>query len=112
MTQSNHGQAMQHQLVLQLRRSSVEDPALVGVLETRIGEILGASAEMDGHDIGARDINLFILTPDPASAFRRSKPVLEELQLLDKVTAAHRVVGGAQFKVIWPLRVRSKFKIA
>lgn len=103
---------MQHQLVLQLRRSSLDDPALAGVLETRVGETLGASVEMDGHDIGARHINIFILSADPASAFRRSKPVLEELQLLDKVTAAHRVVGGAQFKVIWPLRVRSKFKIA
>lgn len=103
---------MQHQLVLQLRRSSLEDQSLASVLETRVGETLGASAKMDGHDIGARHVNIFILTLDPASAFRRSKPVLEELQLLDKVTAAHRVVGGAQFKVIWPLRVRSKFKIA
>ena len=101
-----------HQLVLQFRQSSLADLRVIDVLETRLREILGSTAEMDGHDIGKRDVNVFLIASDPASTFRRSKPLLEELQVLDRVTAAHRVVGGAQFKVIWPLRVRSKFKLA
>ena len=103
---------MQHQLVLQFRRSSTEELGYVAGLEDGLGKTLGDSVEMDGHDVGPRTVNLFILTTDPASAFRRSKPVLEGLGLLDKVTAAHRVVGGSRFKVIWPLRVRGKFKVA
>lgn len=103
---------MQHQLVLQFRRSSLDDADVIAALESGLGQTLGTLAELDGHDIGKRVVNLFLLAADPASVFRRSKPLLQELQLLDRVTAAHRVVGGAQFKVIWPLRVRSKFKLA
>ena len=102
---------MQHQLVLQFRRSALESPEVVATLEASLKELLGAAVEMDGHDIGAKVVNLFVLTPDPASSFRRSKPALAEAQLLDWVTAAHRVVGGSQFKVIWPLRVRRKFSL-
>jgi hypothetical protein len=102
---------MQHQLVLQFRRTSFEAPGLVDGLEAKLKETLGDTVEMDGHDIGTRDVSVFILTLDPASTFRKAKPVLEGLKLLDWTTAAHRVVGGAQFKVIWPLRVRRKFTL-
>lgn len=102
---------MQHQLVLQFRRSALEGPDVIGTLEASLKSLLGATVEMDGHDVGARVVNLFILTPDPASSFRRAKPALENIQLLDWVTAAHRVVGGSQFKVIWPLRVRRRFAL-
>ncbi len=102
---------MQHQLVLQFRRSAIEGPEVIAALEAALASVLGATVEMDGHDIGKRAINIFLLSPDPASAFRRSKPALEERQLLDVVTAAHRVVGGSQFKVVWPLRVRRKFTL-
>ena len=103
---------MQHQLVLQFRRSSTADHGYVAGLEAGLALTLGDSVEMDGHDVGPKTINMFILTPDPTSAFRRSKPVLEGLGLLDKVTAAHRVVGGSSFRVIWPLRVRGRFKVS
>lgn len=84
---------------------------MIGDLEASLQALLGATVVMDGHDVGARFVNVFVLTPDPASSFRRAKPALEKVQLLDWVTAAHRVVGGSQFKVIWPLRVRRKFSL-
>lgn len=102
---------MQHQLVLQFRRSSIDTPDVIPALEAALASALGATVEMDGHDVGKRAINVFLLSADPASSFRRAKPTLESLQLLEKVTAAHRVVGGSQFKVVWPLRVRRKFTL-
>jgi hypothetical protein len=102
---------MQHQLVLQFRRSSLEGLEIIAALEGALATALGATVAMDGHDVGKRFINVFVLSADPASSFRRAKPSLESLQLLEKVTAAHRVVGGSLFKVIWPLRVRRKFAL-
>lgn len=102
---------MQYQLILRFRKISIDYPAAVQTLERELGELLGDSAQLDGYDTGAREVNLFIMTPEPASTFRRCKPVLEQLSLLDKVTAAFRLEGGVRFTVIWPLKYGRKFKL-
>ncbi|MGH8107618.1 MAG: hypothetical protein ACREO1_02730 [Arenimonas sp.] len=102
---------MQYQLILRFRKASFEQPDEVQSLERALAELHGDSAHVDGYDTGARDINLFIMTAEPASIFRRSKPVLERLALLDKVVAAYRVEGGARFTVIWPLKYGRKFTL-
>ena len=102
---------MQSQLVLKFRRP-VLDSAGVATLEGHLRDTLGNTVELDGHNEGVRDIDVFILTEDPASTFRRCKPVLEKMQVLDRVVAAHRFVGGLQFKVIWPLRWGRKFSVS
>lgn len=102
---------MQSQLVLKFRRPAL-DTASVATLEQHLRDTLGDSVEMDGHNEGVRDIDVFIISEDPASTFRRCKPVLEQMQLLDRVVAAHRFVGGLQFKVIWPLRWGRKFSVS
>ena len=102
---------MQYQLVLQFSRASLASEDFFAALETELGEALGDAAQIDGHDISARSINLFVLTADPVSSFRRAKPVLQQRELLEKVTAAHRLAGGARFTVLWPLRSLRKFKL-
>lgn len=102
---------MQSQLVLKFRRP-VLDSTGVATLEGHLRDTLGNTVELDGHNDGVRDIDVFILTEDPASTFRRCKPVLENMQVLDRVVAAHRFVGGLQFKVIWPLRWGRKFSVS
>jgi hypothetical protein len=102
---------MQYQLILRFRKVSIEHPTEIQTLEQALAELLGDSATLDGYDTGAREINLFIMTPEPASTFRRSKPVLEQLSLLDKVTAAYRLEGGVRFTVIWPLKYSRKFSL-
>ena len=65
---------------------------------------------MEGHDISAKEINLFVLTPDPRHVLRRAKNVLERLELLRGVSAAY-LVGGARFTLLWPLRATHKFTL-
>ncbi|KFN43056.1 hypothetical protein [Arenimonas oryziterrae] len=103
---------MQYQLVLRFRKASIESPDTMPALERALAEALGELARLDGHDTGARDIDLFMLTADPATAFRRSKPALEKLALLDRVTAAYRLEGGARFTVVWPLGYGRKFTLS
>ena len=102
---------MQYQLILRFRKVSIDHPTEIQSLERALTDLLGDSATLDGYDTGAREINLFIMTPEPASTFRRSKPVLEQLSLLDKVTAAYRLEGGVRFTVIWPLKYSRKFHL-
>lgn len=102
---------MQYQLVLRFRNSSIERPDTIQLLERALADTLGDTALVDGHDTGSRDTDLFIITADPASAFRRSKPALQGLSLLDAVTAAYRLEGGARFTVVWPLGYGRKFKL-
>ena len=102
---------MQYQLIFRFRKMSIEHPAEINSLEQALAELLGDTATLEGYDTGAREDNLFITTAEPASIFRRSKPVLEQLSLLDKVTAAYRLEGGVRFTVIWPLKCNRKFSL-
>lgn len=102
---------MQYQLILRFRKASLENAEQIVALEKALAEPLRGSATLDGHDIGARNIDLFILSADPASSFRRSKLALEALGLLDKVVAAYRLEGGARFTVVWPLGYGRKFTL-
>lgn len=103
---------MQYQLVMRFRKSTLETQDAIAALEAALAETLAGVAQLDGHDTGAREIDLFMTTADPGSAFRRSKRRLEELALLDKVVVAHRLEGGARFTVLWPLGYGRKFKLA
>ena len=103
---------MQYQLVLRFRKTSLGNPDDVRLLEQALANSLGGTAQLDGHDTGPREITVFMMTTDPVSAFRRSKPDLERLQLLDRVTAAYRLEGGARFTVVWPLGYGRKFTLS
>ena len=103
---------MQHQLVLRFRKASLDSPDQVQALERALAESLGDTAQVDGIDTSAREIDLFIASADPASTFRRGcKPALQAMGLLDKATVAWRVEGGARFTVIWPLKYGRKFSL-
>ena len=101
---------MNHQLVLRFRKTPTSADTLRAV-ELALADDLAVTAQLDGHDTGARTIDLFIVTTDPASTFRRCKPALERLQLLDRVVAAHRLEGGSRFRVVWPLGYGRRFTL-
>ena len=102
---------MQYQLVLRFRREALKSAADIDAVEHALAEALAGSARVDGHDASPRFIDVFVLTADPGSTFRRSKPALESLQLLERVVAAYRLEGGARFTVLWPLKYGRKFSL-
>jgi hypothetical protein len=101
---------MNYQLVLQLTGDLAEDLESLIDLEDRLTEAL-TDAEVDGHDIGSRQANVFILTTDPHSTFEAAKPVLERANQLDNLTAAYREADGEAYTVIWPSGSTKAFKI-
>ena len=103
---------MDYQLVLQFRGDSLQDFDAMVALEDELIAELGDSADVDGHDVGSGETNIFIFTSDPARTFQQARPALERRQSLQAVTAAYRRVGGEQFTVIWPEDSRQEFVVA
>ena len=93
---------MRYQLVLQFRGDSLADYDQMIALEDRLIEALGDSADIDGHDTGSGETNIFIFTSDPVATFRQTQPVLQSMDQLKGVTAAFRDVQGVPFTLLWP----------
>jgi hypothetical protein len=102
---------MDYQLVIKFWRASLEDEAFLPAIQAEMQEVLGSAGTMDGYDTSSREINLFVMTPDPKQAFRRLRGVLEARGLVRGVSAGFRLVGGARFTSLWPLRSTRKFKL-
>ena len=102
---------MDYQLVIKFWRKSLPEDNAVALAQHDLQQALGDSATLDGYDTNAREINLFVVTADPKHSFRRLKAVLESRGMLPGMSAAYRLVGGAQFMSLWPLRATRKFKL-
>jgi len=102
---------MKYQLVFQFRGDSLEDFDEIIALEEELIEKLGDSADVDGHDMGSGEMNIFIFTSDPARTFFEARPVLERAGTLQSITAAYRPVRGEEYTVIWPEGSKKEFKI-
>jgi len=102
---------MDYQLVVKFWRKSLESEDFLTTIEARLQAALGDAVELEGYDVTAKEINLFMATADPRHAFRRVRSVLEELGIEHGVSAAFRLVGGAQFTSLWPARPMRKFAL-
>jgi hypothetical protein len=102
---------MQYQLVLQFNGNSLGDYDAMVAIESDLIQELGDTADVDGHDIGAGETNIFIVTSTPEIAFHRAKAVLDRSQLLGAVRAAYRPLAGQTFTVLWPAH-RQDFSVA
>ena len=100
---------MEYQLVIKFWRKSLADEAFLGPFEAELKQLLGDAVELEGHDVGAKEINLFVLTADPRNTFRRARDILERMGVERGLSAAYRGVGGAQFTAVWPPRPMRKF---
>jgi hypothetical protein len=101
---------MQYQLVLQFPGQDVEDFEDLIHLEDILITSLGANHVVDGHDFGARAMNIFILTDDPENAFEKAKNTLHH-SLLDTMKAAYRKATGNDYIVIWPQGFSGTFSV-
>ncbi len=102
---------MKYQLVLQFSGDSEEDFDAVVALEDQLIDELGEDAEVDGHDSGSGQTNIFILTDDPSATFQAAKPLLQKAKRLSSLTAAYRDVEGEDYTVLWPPDSKRKFEV-
>jgi hypothetical protein len=101
---------MKYQLVLQWPSSSIDYDTMVEVEELLIAQ-LSDDSEVDGHDAGAGEVNIFIRTNSPERVFDSIKALLATQGLLDGARAAFRLSDGETYTVLWPAGLKN-FKVA
>lgn len=100
---------MKYQLVIQWPATSMKDyDALIEIEEVLI-EKLSKMHEVDGHDIGAKEFNIFIQTDNPQSASNEVKTILSDSVYSD-ARAAYREISKSEYKILWPKSL-TKFSI-
>lgn len=103
---------MEFQLVVQFRGGNQVGYDVIVALEDELISALGESADVDGHDIGTDEENIFVITSDPSQTFRDIKTTIENAGLLQLATVAFRSVEGETFTVIWPENAEQQFHVA
>ena len=102
---------MSYQLVFQLPFSSMDDYDAMVQLENQIAEALGEHGEVDGHDCGSGETNIFVLTERPELAFDWVRRALWGNDLPSELRVAFRRLDGEAYTVLYPFGA-SSFDIA
>lgn len=103
---------MDYQLVLQFRGNHCLDFDALVNLEDELQQLVFSIADVDGHDMGSGEMNIFILTADPVATFERAKPLLADASLLDNVHVAYRELRSDDFALLWPTGPTEAFVVA
>ena len=100
------------QLVLQFDCESAEAFDAIVRLEEQLIALLGESAEVDGHDSGSEEANIFIHSLEPMESFKRCHMFLETMNpRYANYRAAYRPLAGNEYTVLWP-EGSTKFRVA
>lgn len=93
---------MEYQLVLQWPGPSLKDYDEMVAVENKLIENLSEGSEVDGHDVGSGEVNIFILTDNPELAFNEAKGILGNSDHWLNVRAAYREITQDYYTIFWP----------
>lgn len=93
---------MKYQLVLQWPASSIQDYDTLIAIEEVLNEQLDHGSEVDGHDVGSGEINIFIHTNDPTKTFKAVEVLIGLRGFWTDSRVAYRELAGSNYVVIWP----------
>ena len=80
-------------------------------IEDILIDTISDDAEVDGHDAGSREVNIFVRTGTPEMTFRQIQEILSARGLLTHLRAAFREFGQNEYKILWPLDLK-QFAVA
>jgi hypothetical protein len=100
-----------YQLVIQAHSDALEDYDVMLAIEARLASAIDSLGEVDGHDVGSGETNIFISAEDPRAVFARVYPILEKFRILDRARAAYRRVGDGTYTLLWPPNSEEEFSI-
>ena len=103
---------MKYQLVIQfpLTDASANDFDELLAIENKLDLALRDAHQVDGHDIGSGEMNIFVITDNPDEAFKLAKNTLSEKDL-SKIMVAFRELNSDKYSVIWPDNYNGEFRI-
>jgi hypothetical protein len=71
-------------------------------MENELTENLSKGSEVDGHDAGSGEVNIFILTDDPELAFSEAKAILGNSDRWLSIRVAYRELAKSRYITLWP----------
>lgn len=71
-------------------------------IEDTLVENLTTANDVDGHDAGSGEVNIFIRTDDPKRAFNEVKAILGTCDFWVDARVAYREVAGGDYTILWP----------
>ena len=80
-------------------------------LEDAIAVVLRTSAQVDGHDIGHNEANIFVWTDDPIATFAPLFTLFETDGQIAYAKAAWRARDGDEYTVLWPANSMEPFVV-
>lgn len=101
---------MKYQLILQWPASSIKDYDTFIEIEELLIEKLDDGSDVDGHDAGSGEMNIFIHTDDPETTFKAIKAAIGTRDFWVDARVAYRDLAGSGYTVIWP-RGSADFKV-
>lgn len=93
---------MKFQHVLQLPVKSEEEFDRLLLVEEAIEGGSGDLGNVDGHDFGSGEMNIFIHTDDPIPAFEKAISLIGSSSSLDRLKAGYRDFEEDEYTPIYP----------
>jgi hypothetical protein len=93
---------MRYQLVVSIKPATSADFDLLVNWEDVLISRLVNSADVDGHDLGAGEFHVFILTDNPSGTFQTIQSLPETRQLARSMECSYRTIGGDDYTILWP----------
>jgi hypothetical protein len=93
---------MTHELVIQWPASSIDDYDEMVDIERTLIEKLAPGNEVDGHDAGSGEVNIFIFTEEPMRTFEEIKSLLGRHHVWPLARVAYRHLEATEYTPIWP----------
>lgn len=71
-------------------------------IEELLEEKLSDESEVDGHDIGSEQMNIFIFTDNPLRSVEHVKAILGKHKSWEAIRVAYRETNGNKYTILWP----------
>lgn len=93
---------MKYQLAIQLSEKEYSDLDLIIDLEDELEDSLPED-DIDGHDIGTGEINIYIHTNSPTKTLQTALTLLEQKRFdLKKIKVGYRDFNDEYYTPMWP----------
>ncbi len=94
--------ALRFQLVVQFDYSSVSDRAFLLRFEEDLRKQIEGHSEVDGHDFGSGEMNIFIFTDEPQQVCAFVIEAARKVAKTPPMRMAYRLLQADEYEVLWP----------
>ena len=102
---------MKFQLVLQFPAAGMRQFDGLVALEEDLIQNLPPTSEVDGHDFGSGEFNIFVFTDHPRDTFDAARKLINKSPFQHELRAAYRERGKEEYVILWPEHLE-EFRVA